>query len=92
MPKTAPAYGALVHIEEADGVYLREKALDAVQEQIVEDLNEALALLNGRGVLIESDYKAIGELIADISDALTLAKAAQEIAFSKTPPEEFEDE
>lgn len=81
---TVPAYGVSIAIEEASvSVYLREKALDAVQEQVVDDLNEALAVLNGRGVIVESDTGSISELIGELRSAYELAQNAWELAVAK---------
>lgn len=86
---TIPEYGASIAIEDSTAsFYLRERALDAVQEQVVDDLNAALELLNGRGILVGTDHLAIHDLLAELTAAADLTKVAWEIAWSKTPVED----
>jgi hypothetical protein len=89
MSVTVPLYGASIAIEQATvSLYLREKALDAVQEQVVEDLNTALEQLTGRGILIGTDYETLHGLATELRAAGDLAENAAELAFAKRPPED----
>lgn len=89
--RTIPAYGARIKIEEVkSGFYLREWALDAVQEQVLEDLTAVLDRLAGRSVEVETDYWSVRDLVNDLREAIDFAEVAAEIAFSKRPAEDDE--
>jgi hypothetical protein len=86
--ETIPEYGVSINIEQSATVYLREKALDAIEEQIVEDANAALEQLSGRGVLVGSDIEALRSLSDELHQAKALVWALFEIALAKTPARE----
>lgn len=90
--QTIPAYGVSINIESSATVYLRERALDAVEEQVIADANDALEALNGRGIMRGSDREALRELHDELVAAKDLVWAAFEIALAKTPVEELADE
>jgi len=82
--QVVPDYGAKIAVEDSTSTfYLREKALDAVHEQVVEDLNDALEQLNGRGILVGTDYEAIRGLRDELQQAASIADTAFEIALAK---------
>jgi hypothetical protein len=85
--QTIPAYGASINIENSATVYLRERALDVVEEQVVADANDALERLNGRGIMRGSDLDALRGLHDELVEAKALVWAAFEIALSKRPTE-----
>lgn len=90
--QTIPAYGISIDIESSATVYLREAALDAIEEQVVEDANAALDALSGRGIMVGSDREALRGLHDELAEAKALVWAAFEIALAKTPTEEFGSE
>lgn len=86
---TIPEYGALIRVEDCkSGLYLREKALDAVQEQVIEDLNRSLLVLNDRAATIETPWEALHDLKAELSQALEYVQVAWEIAYAKRPEDD----
>jgi len=90
--QTIPAYGASINIENSATVYLRERALDVIEEQVIADANDALEMLNGRGIIRGLSLEALRGLHDELAEAKALVWAAFEIALAKTPAEELAGE
>lgn len=81
---TIPEYGAVIRVEDSStGFYLREKALDAIQEQVIADLSDALEPLRSRTVALETPWEDIHELRSELTQALECMNTAWEIAYAK---------